>query len=59
MEKRGKDVCLWLIHVDVWQKPLQYCKVISFQLKKLINFKKEKRERKFKGRKIIETKRET
>ena len=25
---------LWLIHVDVWQKPTQYCKVIIFQLKK-------------------------
>ena len=23
----------WLIHVDVWQKPLQYCKVIILQLK--------------------------
>ena len=23
----------WLIHVNIWQKPLQYCKVISFQLK--------------------------
>ena len=23
----------WLIYVDVWQKPLQYCKVISLQLK--------------------------
>ena len=23
----------WLIHVDVWQKPLQYFKVISLQLK--------------------------
>ena len=22
----------WLIHVTVWQKPLQYCKVISLQL---------------------------
>ena len=22
----------WLIHVDVWQKPPQYCKVISLQL---------------------------
>ena len=28
-----------LIHVDVWQKPLQYCKVISLQLIK-INGKK-------------------
>ena len=26
----------WLIHVNVWQKPLQYCKVIHLQLK-LIN----------------------
>ena len=30
----------WLIHVNVWQKPLQYCKVISLQLIK-INLKKE------------------
>ena len=28
----GTHVNLWLIHVNVWQKPLQYCKVISFQL---------------------------
>ena len=26
-----------LIHVNVWQKPLQYCKVISLQLIKKIN----------------------
>ena len=25
----------WLIHVNVWQKPLQYCKVISLQLTKI------------------------
>ena len=29
----GTHVRPWLIHVDVWQKPLQYCKVISLQLK--------------------------
>ena len=29
----------WLIHVNVWQKPLQYCKVISLQL---IKWKKKK-----------------
>ena len=23
----------WLIHVNVWWKPLQYCKAISLQLK--------------------------
>ena len=25
-------VCLWLIHVHVWQNPSQYCKVIILQL---------------------------
>ena len=29
----GTRVQLWLIHPDVWQKSLQYCKVISLQLK--------------------------
>ena len=31
---RGTHLYLWLIHVNVWQKPAQYCKVISLQLKK-------------------------
>ena len=26
-------VYLWLIYADVWQKPIQYCKVIILQLK--------------------------
>ena len=30
---RGTHVHPWLIHVNVWQKPPQYCKVISLQLK--------------------------
>ena len=29
----GAHVHPWLIHVHVWQKPLQYCKAISLQLK--------------------------
>ena len=29
----GTQVHPWLIHVDVWQKPPQYCKVIILQLK--------------------------
>ena len=33
---QGPHVHSWLIHVNVWQKPQQYCKVISLQLK-LIN----------------------
>ena len=32
----GIHVYPWLIHVNVWQKPLQYCKVISLQLIKKI-----------------------
>ena len=36
----GTHVNPWLIHVNVWQKPLQYYKVISLQLIK-INGKKK------------------
>ena len=39
---RGIHVNPWLIHVNVWQNPLQYCKVISLQLIK-INEKKKLR----------------
>ena len=28
----GTHVNPWLIHTNIWQKPLQYCKVISLQL---------------------------
>ena len=37
----GTHVNPWLIRVNVWQKPLQYCKAISLQLIK-INEKKVK-----------------
>ena len=37
-KKEETYVCLWLIHVDIWQKPTQYYKAIILQLK--INFKK-------------------
>ena len=37
----GTHVSTWLIHVNVWQKTLQYCKVISLQLIKT-NEKNEK-----------------
>ena len=32
-KREGMYVYLWLIHVDVWQKPTQYCKAIILQLK--------------------------
>ena len=31
--RMGAHVHPWLIHVNVWQNPLQYYKVISLQLK--------------------------
>ena len=37
----GTHVNPWLIHVNVWQKPLQYCKVISLQLMKINGEKKK------------------
>ena len=39
----GTHVNPWLIHVSVWQKQLQYCKVISLQLIKKIEKKIKKR----------------
>ena len=30
-KREGTYVYLWLIHVDVWQKPIQYCKAITHQ----------------------------
>ena len=29
----GTHVYPWLIHVDIWQNPPQYCRVISLQFK--------------------------
>ena len=37
----GTHVNPWLIHFSVWQKPLQYCKVISLQLIKINGGKKK------------------
>ena len=31
--REGICFYLWLIHVDIWQKPTQYCKAIILQLK--------------------------
>ena len=40
--QEGGDIYLWPIHVDVWQKPTQYCKATKLRLK--INLKKEEGE---------------
>ena len=33
VQEGGTHVCLWLIHVDVWQRSTQYSKAIILQLK--------------------------
>ena len=38
----GTHVNPWLIHVNIWQKPLQYCKVISLKLIKISGKNKNK-----------------
>ena len=38
--REGTYVYLWLMHVDVWQKPTQYCKTVTLQLK--VNKRKKK-----------------
>ena len=43
----GTHVNPWLIHVNVWQKPLQYCKVISLQLIKINEKKRLKKSLKY------------
>ena len=39
----GTHMDPWLIHVNIWQKPLQYCKVISLQLIKINEKNKNKK----------------
>ena len=38
-KREETHIYLWLIHVDVWQKPTQYCKAIILQLKMNTLFK--------------------
>ena len=33
IQEGGTYVCLWLIHINIWQKPVQYCTTIILQLK--------------------------
>ena len=43
---RGREhVCLWMIHVDVWQKTTKFCKEIIFQLKNKSIFKNKGKKR--------------
>ena len=44
--------CLWLIHVDVWQKSSQYCELTILQLKIKLNLKKGKAKWVTEGQKV-------
>ena len=48
----GTHVNPWLIHVNVWQKPLQHCKVISLQWIKINGKKINKNKIKYNPRKL-------
>ena len=51
VQKEGAYVYLWLIHVDLWQKPIQFCKAIILQLKiNKFKIKKKKRDQPQEGR---------
>ena len=39
-------VYLWLIHLDVLEKPTQYCKAIILQLKTSLEKRKQKKKKK-------------
>ena len=41
----GTHVNPWLIHVNVWQKPLKYCKVISLKLIQITGVRGEKKKK--------------
>ena len=45
-KKEETYVYLWLIHVNVWQKPMQCCKVIILQLRINAFLKKEEEKKK-------------
>ena len=45
----GTHIYPWLIHVNVWQTPSKYCKVISLQLKFLKKERKKIKRKKKNG----------
>ena len=52
--REGTYISLWLTHVDVWQKPTQYCKAVILQLKIDLFFKKAQSQTiEFKKKKFI------
>ena len=46
LKREGTHVYLWLTHVDVWQRPTQYCEAIFLQLNKFRGKKREEKKKK-------------
>ena len=46
-KREGTNVYLWLINVDVWEKPTQHCKAIILQIKINTFFVKKKKNERF------------
>ena len=44
-EREVTFVYLWLIHVDVWQKPTQYCNYPPIKINKILKIKKTKKKK--------------
>ena len=42
----GTYIYIWMTHVDVWQKPTQFCKAIILQLKNKFKIRKRRNPRK-------------
>ena len=54
-KREGTCIYLWLIHVDVWQKPVKHHKAIILQLKinlKRNSFNKERTKRREENRQV-------
>ena len=53
IKREGTYVYLWLIHVNVWQKPTQYGKAIILQVKiNKLSFLKEQKKKKKRERSL-------
>ena len=50
-KRKGTYVYLWLTHVNVWQKPTQYCEALILQLK-ISKLKKKKTHMSNKNQKV-------
>ena len=46
VKREGTYIYIWMTHIDVWQKPTQFCKAIILQLKNKFKIRKRRNPRK-------------